>query len=76
MKSNKEHLVKKMEDDKNNATKSFPNAEKASAAAINNGGDKKSKNYKRGDDGINGPNMDKDSKGVDGDTTVNAGIYR
>jgi len=76
MSNNSEGPIKKMEDGKNDATASFPNAEKESAAEINNNGDEKSKNYMRGDDGINGPNMDEDSQEADGDTTVNAGVHR
>jgi hypothetical protein len=77
MKSNSNGPLKKMEDDKNDATASFPNAEKPSAAEVNNSyGNKKSKNYMEGDDDVNGPNFDKDSEGADGDTTVNAGIFK
>ena len=77
MESNSEgSLKKKMDANKNDATASFPNAEKKSAAEINNGGDKKAKNYMRGEDDVNGPDMDEDSKEADGDTTVNAGVHR
>jgi len=77
MKSNSNGPLKKMEDDKNDATASFPNAEKSSAAKVNNSnGDKKSRNYMEGDDDVNGPNFNEDSKGSDGDTTENAGIFK
>jgi hypothetical protein len=77
MKSNSNGPLKKMEDDKNDATAPFPNAEKPSATTVNNSnGNKKSKNYMEGDDDVNGPNLGNDSKGADGDTTVNAGIFK
>ncbi len=76
MTNNNEGPIKKMEDDKNDATGSFPNAGKKSAGEINNDGDKKSRNYMNGDDAVNGPDQDIESKEADGDTTVNAGVHR
>jgi hypothetical protein len=38
--------------------------------------DGKSKNYKGGEDTVNGPNWDKDSEGADGDTSQNAGVFK
>jgi len=76
MKSNHRGPFKKMEEDKDDATATFPNAEKESAAEINNAGDGKSRNYMDGDDDINGPDFDKYSKEADGDTTVNAGFHK
>jgi len=34
------------------------------------------RNYKGGPDGIEGPNYDQYSEGEDGDTSVNAGIFK
>lgn len=36
----------------------------------------KSKNYMEGEDNVNGPHLDKESKDVDGDTGVNAGVFK
>ena len=38
--------------------------------------DGKSKNYKGGEATVNGPNWNKDSEGVDGDTSQNAGVFK
>lgn len=35
-----------------------------------------SKNYRNGQKTVNGPHWDKESKDVDGDTTVNAGVFK
>jgi hypothetical protein len=77
MESIEKDLFKKMEDDKNHATKPFSNAEKASAAEINKGGDPRLRNYMgRENTGVEGPNWDKMSRWVDGPTTLNAGIFK
>ena len=36
----------------------------------------KARNYKNGEDDIEGPDFDKESKAADGDSTVNAGIFK
>jgi hypothetical protein len=36
----------------------------------------KSRNYKYGDDDVNGPDWDEDSKDADGDTGQNAGVFK
>ncbi len=77
MKNNSNGPLKKMEEDKNNAARSFPNAEKPRDAQVNSrNGHTKSKNYMEDNDGVNGPNFGKDAKNADGDTTVNAGIFK
>ena len=38
--------------------------------------DGKSKNYKGGKDAVNGPNFNRDSEAVDGDTGQNAGVFK
>ncbi len=76
METNNKDLFKKMETEKDDATKPFPNAEKPSAAE-NKGGDPKAKNYMGKDDsGVEGPNWDKVSKNADGDTSQNAGTFK
>ena len=75
MENSNKPLHKKMEEDKDNATKSFPNAEKASAAEVNRG-NPQAKNYKNGKASAQGPNYNSDSITVDGDTTVNAGTFK
>jgi hypothetical protein len=78
MKSIIEDPSKKMKDvDRDNATTGFPNSEKATAAEVNRAGDAKSRHYmnKEGED-PQGPNWNKMSKDSDGDTGVNAGIFR
>lgn len=70
-------LKQKMEDDKDDATKPFPNAQNSSAAEINKGGDPKLKNYMGKDNaGPEGPNWNKMSKDSDGDTSQNAGVFK
>jgi hypothetical protein len=77
MESIEKDLFKKMEDEKNDATKPFPNAEKASAAEINKGGDPRLRNYMgKENTGVEGPNWEKMSRWVDGPTTLNAGIFK
>ncbi len=77
MESINKDLAKKMEADKDDATKPFPNAEKDSAAEINKGTDPKVKNYKGKEDaGVEGPNWNKKSKDAEGDTGQNAGIFK
>jgi hypothetical protein len=39
-------------------------------------GSRESKNYKEGHDNVNGPHWDVESRDVDGDTTVNAGVFK
>jgi hypothetical protein len=75
MENEKKSLHKKMEEDKDNATKPFANAEKESAAEINRG-NPKAKNYNYGKADPQGPNYDKESETADGDTTVNAGVFK
>lgn len=36
----------------------------------------KSRNYKEGKNTVNGPNWDKKSKGAEGDTGQNAGVFK
>lgn len=36
----------------------------------------RARNYKNGEDDIEGPDFNKNSEGADGDTTVNAGIFK
>ena len=67
--------AKKIEDGLDDATASFPNSLKESAAEINRG-DAKAKNYKEGAPDPQGPNYDSESENVDGDTTVNAGVFK
>jgi hypothetical protein len=61
----------KKDADKDNPTKPFANSEKKSAASIN-----KSEGQKARGEGQQGPNYDAESKNVDGDTTVNAGVFK
>jgi len=75
MENEKKSLHQKMEDEKDNATKAFPNAQKESAAEVNRG-NPEAKNYKNGKADPQGPNYDADSITVDGDTTVNAGTFK
>ena len=77
MKNNNGPLDKKMEDEKDNAVTSYPNAAKKSAGEINRGGDASSRNYmNKKDAGSEGPNFDKKSKAVDGDSGENAGVFK
>ncbi len=77
MNTENDRLHKKIEDDKDDATKPFSNAEKSSAAEINRGGDAKSRNFLGKDNtGEEGPNFKKKSKEVDGDTGQNAGVFK
>ena len=76
MENKNEGPANKQEADKDDATKAFENSETEFAAEINRGGDKKSRNYKDGDDATNGPNWDKDSDSEEGDTTINAGTFK
>jgi hypothetical protein len=48
-------------------------SDKSPYASVNS---EKSKNYMEGDDNVNGPHMDMTSKDVDGDTSINAGIFK
>ena len=76
MENMNEGPVNKHEADKDDATKAFENSETEFAADVNRGGDKKTRNYKEGDDEKNGPNWDRDSTSAEGDTTVNAGTFK
>ena len=62
--------------DKNDATKAFDNVENSTAININNAGDKKSRNYKNGNDDANGPDWNRESTSVEGDTTANSGTFK
>jgi hypothetical protein len=59
--------------DKNLEDASKTNKTDKNGAFIDNG---KSKNYKGGDDSVNGPNYDKLSEGADGDTSSTAGVFK
>ena len=48
-------------------------SDKSLYASVNS---EKSKNYMEGDDNVNGPHLDTESKNVDGDSTVNAGVFK
>jgi hypothetical protein len=63
--------------DSDNAAKPTANAELKGAKETNDAGDEKSRHYmnREGDD-PQGPNYNKKSKSVDGDTTVNAGVFK
>jgi hypothetical protein len=78
MKSTDEPLNKKMDEDRDDATKPFSNAEKEGAAEINKAGDAKSRNYmnKEGEENEGGPDFNKKSKDVDGDSGQNAGVFK
>jgi hypothetical protein len=73
MKTIDEDPVKKKDKDKKRKSKFQLFSDKNLYANVNS---KKSKNYMEGDDKVNGPHLDKESKDVDGDTTVNAGIFK
>jgi hypothetical protein len=76
MKPTEKDTAKKREEDKDDATKPSTNIEKGYAHEINRG-DAKSKTYKgEGGKEPQGPNYNKESKNVDGDTTVNAGVFK
>jgi hypothetical protein len=76
MEPGKKNLSDKMDAERDDATKSFENANKESAAEINRG-DAKSKTYKgEGRKEPQGPNYNKESKNADGDTTINAGVFK
>jgi len=44
--------------------------------AYSNAAKAKSRNYKEGKDTVNGPNWDKKSKGPEGDSGQNAGVFK
>lgn len=70
-------LKQKMEEDKDDATERFPNAQNSSAAEINRGTDPNQKNYMgKANTGQEGPNWDKKSENSDGDTSQNAGVFK
>jgi hypothetical protein len=66
-----EDPANKKDADKDNPTKPFANSEKESAAAIN-----RNEGHKERGKGPQGPNYDAESKNADGDTTVNAGVFK
>ena len=70
-------LKQKMEEDKDDATERFPNAQNSSAAEINRGTDPNQKNYMgKTDAGTEGPNWNEKSENSDGDTSQNAGVFK
>ena len=73
MKTIDEDPVKKKDTDKKRKSKFRLFSDKSLYASVNS---EKDKNYMEGDDKVNGPDMDKTSKDADGDTTVNAGIFK
>ncbi|MDB5015187.1 MAG: hypothetical protein JWQ84_19 [Mucilaginibacter sp.] len=76
-KKNGAPLDKMMEENKDDATAPSSNAAKASAAEVNRGGDPDSRNYmNKKDAGSEGPDFNKKSKGADGDTGQNAGVFK
>jgi len=77
MEPREKDLKQKMEDDKDDATERFPNAQNSSAAEINRGTDPNQKNYMgKSDTGPEGPNWNKKSKNSDGATSQNAGVFK
>ncbi len=73
MKTIDEDPVKKKDKDKKRKSKFRLFSDKSLYANVNSEEDK---NYMEGDDNVNGPDMNKTSKDVDGDTTVNAGTFK
>jgi hypothetical protein len=73
MRSIDEDPDKKKDSNKKSDSKSRLFSDKSLYANVNS---KKSKNYMEGDDKVNGPHLDKESKDVDGNTTVNAGVFK
>jgi hypothetical protein len=63
----------KEKQDKNLEDASETNKTDENGAFIDNG---KSKNYKGGDDPVNGPNYDEESEAADGDTSSTAGVFK
>ena len=77
METNNKPLDKKIQEDKNDATKPFSNVENDSAVEINRAGDADSRKYMgRKDEKHGGPNWDKMSKDAEGDTGQNAGVFK
>jgi hypothetical protein len=77
MKNINRPLDKKMEDEQDDPTKSFANEAKKSAAEVNRAGDARSRNYMNKEDtGSEDPDFNKKSKGADGDTGQNAGVFK
>jgi hypothetical protein len=63
--------------DSDNATKPTANAEKKGAHETNMAGDENSRhNMNQPGEDPQGPNYNKKSKNVDGDTTLNAGVFK
>jgi hypothetical protein len=73
MKSINEDPVKNKDPNKKSESKFRLFSDKSLYSSVNS---EKSKNYMEGDDNVNGPHLDKVSKDVDGDTSVNAGIFK
>jgi len=77
METTNKHLDKKIQQDKNDATKPFSNVENDSAVEINRAGDADSRKYMgKKNEKHGGPNWNKMSKDADGDTSQNAGVYK
>jgi hypothetical protein len=77
METNNEPLDKKIQDDKNDATKPFSNVENDNAVEINRAGDEDSRKYMgKKNEKHGGPNWDKKSKDPEGDTGQNAGVFK
>ncbi|HEY8783251.1 MAG TPA: hypothetical protein VIM16_16610 [Mucilaginibacter sp.] len=72
MKSIENGPIKKKGDEREDFPESQSEPEEKGVYSDND----KSKNYNYGDDDVNGPNWDKDSKDVDGDTGQNAGVFK
>jgi hypothetical protein len=63
--------------DSDNATKPTANAEREGASETNRAGDEKSRHYmNRPGEDPQGPNYNEKSKNADGDTTLNAGVFK
>ena len=71
MKTNESGPGKKQDKTLEDASKT--NETDKNGAFIDNG---KSKNYKGGDDTVNGPNYDELSEGADGDTSAVSGVFK
>jgi hypothetical protein len=66
--------MKNMNDDPNQ--KQGQNKNNTAGQANKSTGKDKSKYYKEGDETATGPNWDKESKGTEGDTGQNAGVFK
>ena len=74
MKSMNEGPDKNQETNKGNLSSTQSNLQKKDV--YSNKDSDKTRNYMEGDDNVNGPNWDKLSTAADGDTTVNAGVFK